>query len=214
LGFDVTNAATIVDGYVSVLNAYDNQLYTYGKGPSRITVTAPDVGVTTQTPITIRGTITDIAAGSKQEQTAANFPNGLPCVSDASMNRWMEYVYMQQPKPTNTTGVPITISVIDANGNYRTIGSTVSDAMGTYAFNWTPDIAGAYTVYATFAGTEAYYPSSAATAFYAAEPAATQTPAPTVTSMADQYFIPAIAGLFVAIIICIAMVALVLMKKP
>ena len=77
-GFDVTNAATIVDGYATVLNAYDNQLYTYGKGPSQLTVTAPGVGVTTATPVTIRGTITDIAAGTKQEQTAANFPNGVP----------------------------------------------------------------------------------------------------------------------------------------
>ena len=86
-GFDVTNAATIVDGYVTVLNAYDNQLYTYGKGPSAMTVTAPDVGATTATPITIRGTITDISAGTKQEAQAANFPNGVPCVSDESMSR-------------------------------------------------------------------------------------------------------------------------------
>ena len=63
---------------MTVLNAYDNQLYTYGKGPSAMTVTAPDVGVTTATPVTIRGTITDIAAGTKQEAQAANFPNGVP----------------------------------------------------------------------------------------------------------------------------------------
>ena len=131
-GFDVTNAATIVDGYVTVLNAYDNQLYTYGKGPSAMTVTAPGVGVTTATPVTIRGTITDIAAGTKQEAKAANFPYGVPCVSDDSMSRWMEYVYMQQPMPTNTTGVPITLSVLDANGNYRQIGMTTSDGSGTY----------------------------------------------------------------------------------
>ena len=72
-----------------------------------MTVNAPSVGVTTATPITISGTITDISAGAKQEAVAANFPNGLPAVSDASMTAWMEYVYMQQPTPTNTTGVPI-----------------------------------------------------------------------------------------------------------
>jgi hypothetical protein len=37
----------------------------------------------------------------------------------------------------------------------------------------------------------------------------TQTP-----SAADLYFIPAIAALLVAVIIAIAMIALVLMKKP
>ena len=77
----------------------------------------------------------------------------------------------------NTTGVPVTISVIDANGNYRTIGTTTTDASGTFAFNWTPDIPGDYTVIATFAGTEAYYGSSAETHFYASASAA--TPAPT-----------------------------------
>jgi len=36
-----SGAAAISDGYLVVPNAYDNQLYCYGKGPSKITVTAP-----------------------------------------------------------------------------------------------------------------------------------------------------------------------------
>ena len=53
----------------------------------------------------------------------------------------MEAVYMQQPMPTNATGVPVTFSVVDSNGNYRQIGTTTSDASGTFAFTfWTPDI--------------------------------------------------------------------------
>jgi hypothetical protein len=214
-GFDVTNAATIVDGYATVLNAYDNQLYTYGKGPSHITVTAPDIGVTTATPITFRGTITDLAAGTKQDAQAANFPDGVPCVSDESMSRFMEYVYMQQPMPLNTTGVPIAFNILDANGNYRTIGTTTSNALGTYSFTWTPDISGEYTVYATFAGTNSYYGTQAAIGFHASEPAATATPMPTpAPSAADLYFIPAIAAVLVAVVICIIMVALLMMKKP
>jgi hypothetical protein len=213
-GFDVTNAATIVDGYATVLNAYDNQLYTYGKGPSSLTVTAPAVGVTTATPVTIRGTITDIAAGTKQEQTAANFPNGVPCVSDDSMSRWMEYVYMQQPMPTNTTGVPITLSVLDANGNYRQIGMTTSDGSGMFSYTWTPDIVGDYTVVATFAGSESYYPASAETSLHAAQAvSATTAPVENQQSAADLYFIPAIAGLFVAIIVVGLLIILVLRKK-
>jgi hypothetical protein len=213
-GFDVTNAATIVDGYVTVLNAYDNQLYTYGKGPSAMTVTAPGVGVTTSTPVTIRGTIIDIAAGTKQEQTAANFPYGVPCVSDDSMSRWMEYVYMQQPMPTNTTGVPITLSVLDANGNYRQIGMTTSDGSGMFSYTWTPDIAGDYTVVATFAGSESYYPSSAETSFHAVEAvSATTAPSENQQSTADIYFIPAIIGLFIAIIVVGLLIILVLRKK-
>jgi len=214
-GFDVTNAATIVDGYVTVLNAYDNQLYTYGKGPSKLTVEAPQVGVTTATPVVIRGTITDIAAGTKQEAQAANFPNGLPCVSDASMSRWMEYVYMQQPMPTNVTGVPVTLSVLDANGNYRTIGTTISDGSGMFSFTWTPDIPGDFTVVASFEGTESYYPSSAETSFHASEVASsTIAPVEIQQSAADLYFIPAVIGLFIAIIVVGVAVILALRKRP
>jgi hypothetical protein len=213
-GFDVTNAATIVDGYATVLNAYDNQLYTYGKGPSQTTVQVGPKSTVLGNTVVIEGTITDIAAGTKQDAQAANFPGGLPCVSDASMNRWMEYVYMQQPMPTDTTGVPITLSVVDANGNYRTIGSTVSDASGTYAFNWTPDISGAYTVYASFEGSESYYPSNAATHFYASEPAATPTPQPTAPNAADLYLLPGIIGIIIAIAVVGAVLALLVTKKP
>ena len=147
----------ISDGILVALNGYDNQIYAYGMGPSKTTVTAPNVGVTTSTPITITGTVTDISAGSQQEAVAANFPNGLPCVSDASMTQFMEAVYMQQPMPTNVTGVPVILSVIDSNGNHRQIGTTTSDASGTFAFTWTPNIPGNYTVIATFAGSQSYY---------------------------------------------------------
>ena len=58
-----------------------------------------------------------------KKQLEANFPNGLPCVSDASMTQWMEYVYEQQPEPTNVTGVPVTLTAIDPNGNFVTLGT-------------------------------------------------------------------------------------------
>ena len=167
MGFYVTGPAPIVDGIMTAENAYDNQIYAYSKGPSAITVQAPGVGVTTATPITITGTVIDTSAGTQQLEQAANFPHGVPCVSDASMTPWMEYVYMQQPMPTNVTGVNVNLYVLDSNNNYRQIGSTTSDASGTYSFTWKPDIAGNYTVYAAFAGSESYYSSSAETAFYA-----------------------------------------------
>ena len=83
LGFDITSPPAISDGIMTTLNSYDNQIYGFGMGPSKTTVTAPDVGVTTATPVTITGTVTDISAGSQQNAVAMNFPNGLPCVSDA-----------------------------------------------------------------------------------------------------------------------------------
>ncbi len=213
--FDVTSGPAISDGVMTTLNAYDNQIYAYGKGPSAMTVTAPDIGVTTATPVTIRGTVTDISAGSQQEAQAANFPSGLPCVSDASMTGWMEYVYMQQPCPTNVTGVPVTLSVLDSNHNYRQIGSTTSDGTGMFTFTWTPDIPGDYTVVANFAGSESYYPSNAETSFTASSPA--PTAAPTVVPQANlatttdlmTYMVASV----IAIIIAIAIVGILLLRK-
>ena len=209
--FDVTSAPAISDGIATTLNAYDNQIYAYGMGPSKTTVTAPDIGVTTATPITITGTVMDISAGTQQNAVAANFPNGLPCVSDASQSQWMEYVYEQQPMPTNVTGVPVTISVLDSNHNTRVIGTTTTNSFGTFAYTWTPNILGNYTLTATFAGSNSYYGSSADTYFYAsAPPATTATPA---ASVANTYFVPAIAGLFVLIIIVLALVVLSMLRK-
>jgi hypothetical protein len=185
-------------------------------GPSKITAQAPSVGVTTATPITISGTITDIASGSQQEAVVANFPNGLPCVSDPSMTKFMEAVYEQQTMPTNTTGVPITISVVDSNGNLRQIGTTTSTAYGTYALTWTPDISGDYTVIVNFAGTQSYYPATASTAFHASEPAPTTAQTNTVTqsSAADMYLLPGIIAIIVAIVIGFAVTIIVLRKRP
>ena len=211
LGFDVTNAAPIVDGTMIALNAYDNQLYAYGKGPSAMTVEAQPFGST----MVIRGTVTDISAGTQQQAQAANFPGGVPAVSDASQSAWMEYVYMQQQCPTNVTGVPVGIFVLDSNGNYRQIGSTTSDGSGMFTFTWTPDISGDYTVYAKFAGSESYYPSAAETSFNVGNASPTASPAPTpAPSAADLYFIPSVAAIIVVIIIVGALIILLQRKRP
>jgi outer membrane protein assembly factor BamB len=200
----------VADGYFVYLNIYDMQIYSIGKGASKLTVDAPLAAVTQGQSLVIRGTITDIAAGTQQEEQAARFPTGVPCVSDASQQAWMEYVYMQQNKPTNATGVDVYLTVVDANGNYRYIGTATSDSSGTYSLQWTPDINGKYTVIATFTGSNAYYGSSAQTAF-----AVDEAPQPAQPdSIADQYFLPAIAGLFVAIIVVGLLTILMLRKKP
>ncbi len=215
LAFDVTSAPAVSDGVATTLNAYDNQIYAWGMGPSKTTVSAPQSGATTEAPITITGTVMDISAGTQQNAVAANFPNGLPCVSDANMSVWMQYVYMQQPMPTNMIGVPVVVSVTDSNGNSRVIGTAMTNSMGTWGLNWTPDIPGNFTVTATFAGTQSYYPSSATTYFCASAPyvAPTTVPTATPTSVADTYFVPSIAGLFVLIIVVAVVLALLMLRK-
>ena len=76
LSFDVTSAPAISDGIMTTLNAYDNQLYTYGKGPAAITLNAPNLGITTSSPVTFSGRIVDNSPGTKQTAQAANFLNG------------------------------------------------------------------------------------------------------------------------------------------
>ncbi len=76
----------------------------------------------------------DVSPGAKQSAVEKNFPNGLPCVSDDSMSKRMEYVYQQQLMPTNTTGVTVSIDVLDANNNYRNIGTATSDDHGFFSF--------------------------------------------------------------------------------
>jgi hypothetical protein len=207
--------AIIADSIIATMDTYDQQVYTIGKGPSQTSVTASPKTSTYGSSVIIEGTVTDISAGTKQSGQAARFPDGVPAVSDESMSEWMLYVYKQLPRPTNATGVPVTISVIDANGNYRDIGKATSDADGFFSFNWKPDIEGKYTVYASFTGSQSYWPSHAVTAFNV-DPAA-PTPAPTaepVQSTADIYFVPAVAGIIVAIAIGFAITILVLKKRP
>ena len=136
----------IADSTILLFNTYDNRIYAVGKGPSATTVTAPDVGVTFGSSVMIRGTITDVSAGTQEHARTARFPNGVPAIADKYMGEWMKYVYMQFPRPTNATGVEVALSVLDANGNLREIGRTTSDADGFYSFDWTPDIPGKYTV--------------------------------------------------------------------
>jgi hypothetical protein len=205
----------IADGYTTFLNGYDNQIYVVGRGPSATTVTAPNVGVTTATPITITGTVMDIAAGTEQNQQAADFPFGVPCASDASMSAWMGYVYQQQPEPTNFTGVQVQLAVLDSNGNHYSIGYATTDESGTYSLTWTPSITGNYTVYATFAGTNGYWPSSAETHVYASAPAATAAPTATpISGLASNSTLE--YGLFAIIIVIIvigAVLALLVTRK-
>jgi hypothetical protein len=130
------------------------------------------------------------------------------------MSEWMLYVYKQFARPANATGVPVSIYVLDSNNNYRQIGNTTSDADGFYSFQWSPDIPGKYTVYATFGGSKAYYGSYAETSF-AVDPA--PTAAPTVVPQANLAttadLMTYMAVVAIAIIIAIAIATVLILRK-
>jgi hypothetical protein len=164
--------------------------------------------------VLVQGSVIDIAAGTEQAEQAARFPNGVPAVSDESMGDWMEYVYMQKPKPTDVTGVEVIISVFDPNDNYYEVGRTTSDTSGFFSCDFVPEVPGKYTVIATFEGSESYWPSHAETAAYVEEaPAATPEPTPMSTSTADLYLVPGIVGIIIAIAVVGAILMLMLRKR-
>jgi hypothetical protein len=126
----------------------------------------------------------------------------------------MEYLYEQQAEPLNATGVPVTLTYVDPNNNIGTIGTATSDITGQYTYAFTPAVPGTYTIIATFCGTNSYYSSTAETHLLSvAATAATSAPTATPTSIADMYFVPAIAGLFVVIIVVAIVLALLMLRK-
>ena len=189
LSFDIVGSPALHDGYMLWLNGYDNQIYCYSKGPSAIDVSAsPKVSVQGSS-VLIEGMVTDESPGTKETLLTARFPNGVPAISDEDQSNWMEYLYQQQPKPTDAVGVQVHLTAVDPNGNTQDIGNATSDAMGLYKIMWTPPVPGAYTIVATFAGSDSYYSSSAETALGVSEtsaapstsPSQTAIPTPTIT---------------------------------
>ena len=67
-------ANRIAYGIMTTLNAYDNQIYAYGQGPSETTVSAPQTGVTTATPVTITGTVTGHLSRLKTRSSSSKLP--------------------------------------------------------------------------------------------------------------------------------------------
>jgi hypothetical protein len=201
---DFNMGAGIADGYIITGNQYDNDIYCIGKGPSAVTVTAPEIVQSLGTSVLLKGTVTDQSPGAKDT----------PAIADADMQAWMEYLYEQQAMPTGAKGVEVTLDTVDPNGNFVHIGTTTSDIDGKFSYMWTPEVPGKYNVIATFAGSNSYYASYETTAIGVSDAAPTVAPtAAPVESAADLYFVPAIAGLFVAIIVVGALLALLLLRK-
>jgi len=217
LSFSSTGSIPVVDGYMLSYNSYDMQIYAYGRGLTRTTVsTSSAINTGTQvlnsgTKALIQGTVTDQSPG----QTCIGIPEaGTPAISDASMSAWMAYLFEQSPEPMNATGVPVTLTYLDPNNNTGTIGTTYSDINGQYSYSFTPPVPGTYSIIATFGGSHSYFSSTAETHMLVLpSAAATAAPTATPTSAADTYFVPAIAGLFVLIIIVLAVVVLLMFRK-
>jgi outer membrane protein assembly factor BamB len=205
--------AIIGDSIIATMDTYDQQIYAVGKGPTALTVTAPDASVTYGTPVIIKGNVMDVSPGTESDNAKLRFPKGVPAVSDGNMSDWMLYVYKQFQQPQNIIGVPVSIDAIDKNNNYVHLGDTTSDAAGFFSFMYTPTDSGKYTVYASFAGSKAYYGSYAQTAFSVQDKVAEPVVEPKAASTAEQYFVPAVAGIILAIVAVGIVIAILSIRK-
>jgi hypothetical protein len=209
-GGDPIMGDSVIAGY----NSYDQRVYAFGKGPSATTVTIQDDVTTYGKSVLVKGTVTDVSPGTKDDAVTMRFPYGVPAVSDESMGEWMKYVYAQFERPADATGVEVVVEVLDPNNNYYEVGRATSDASGMYSVALVPEVPGKYTVIASFEGSAGYYGSFAETAINVEEaPAATPEPTPTQASAADLYLVPGIAGIIVAIAVVGAILVLMLRKR-
>jgi hypothetical protein len=205
------------DGYVIATGDHDGNLYCLGKGPTSTTVTAQQqVGGS----VLIQGSVLDTSEVSSSATLTAKFANGVPAISDENMSVWMDYLHMQNAtllnNPPICTGVPVTLTAVDPNGNVDVIGTATTNYLGNYQFQWTPTTQGLYTIYATFTGSNSYYTSSASSgATVSAASAPIPTPTSTVqSSVSNSDMLMYLAITAIAIIIAIAVVgALILRKK-
>ncbi len=170
----VYTPTAIAYGVLLASDSWNGYTYAFGKGTTETTVSTQNDVIAKGSSIVLKGTVIDTSSAQK----------GTAAISDASMTDWMQYLHMQQPKPTNAKGVPVHLTAIDPNGNFQNIGTATSDVFGNYAIMWTPPVPGLYTVTATFEGSGSYYGSEAGIAFGVSESASAApvvTPTPTAT---------------------------------
>jgi outer membrane protein assembly factor BamB len=206
------NNLVLADGKMVTLNTYDQEVYCFGKGLSATTVMVSPV-VNSNSKLQISGSVTDQSPG----QTCLGIPaSGTAAIADKYMSQWMQYLYLQQPKPTDATGVSVTLTALDANGNIEDVGTTTSDAAGNFAFTWAPPIPGQYTVFAKFTGSDSYYSSNAETFVTFEQPTVTPTPIAAMldNSTTQMYILAAAIAIIIAIAVVGVVLVLVIRKRP
>jgi hypothetical protein len=205
MGYWYPNA--VAEDSLFATNAYDGNKYCFARGNTSTTVAVDDNKIALGGSVWITGTVMDMSPAQ---------PN-TPAVSKESMTAWMEYLHLQQPKPTDTKGVPVKLTATASDGNIIDIGYATSDADGIYRFKWTPSNQDCYKITASFEGDDSYYKSTATTvlsvgASTQASPAVTTTLSASPSAVPQAQAVPA-TELYIAIaaIIIITVVAAIAM---
>jgi outer membrane protein assembly factor BamB len=144
---------TLVDGNLYTQTEED-YVWCWGKGPTTTTADVTSKSVMTGQSMVISGSVEDMSPFSQKHPE------------------------LQSPWPA---GVPVVLSYIKGN-DWVDFATVNTNNRGEFQYEWSPTVAGTYTVMARFEGNEAYYWSSAKTTVQVSPaPTATPTPAPTAT---------------------------------
>ncbi|MCL2288187.1 MAG: PQQ-binding-like beta-propeller repeat protein, partial [Candidatus Bathyarchaeota archaeon] len=201
----------VADGYLTAAGR-DGYLYCYGKGQSETTISASQVPLTLGQKALITGTVLDLSPAQP----------GAPCVSKESVAAQMEQyhigasvggvfsgvmMYDGSYGDVMMVGVPVSLDVLDPNGNHYNIGTVISDGYsGVFGYSdWVPKVAGQYTITATFMGDESYGSSFATTYLVVAEGAE--------GASSDNTLLYALIGATVAIIVVMIACFIIFRKK-
>jgi hypothetical protein len=139
-----------------------------------------------------------------------------PAVADENMSVWMDYLYGQNATlinaPPKPNGVTIRLSAIDPNGNTVDIGAVTSDSGGRFKTIWAPKLEGAYTIFATFDGSNSYWGSYSETAV-GVTAASTVAPTSSTGVQATPDYTMTIIGTGIAVIIVVAIATVLILRK-
>jgi len=198
--------AMLADSVIVTMDMYDQNIWGVGKGPAALTVSTPDIAVTAGTTALIRGTVTDISPATESDAIKFRFPDGVPAVSDESMSEFMLYVYKDFARPTDTTGLKITVFAQNEVDQTFEIGTTTSDAMGKYSITWTPPKEGNYKIYAYFDSTASFYGTTATNSLAVSS-------APEIAETEPYGLYIALAAIAIIIVVVIFGLLILLKKK-
>lgn len=181
----------IAEGTLFANNAYDGYSYAFSRGSTLTEVTTDQSRIDEGRSVWITGRVTDQSPAQP----------GTPAVSKDSMSDWMEYLHMQQSRPTDTKGVPVKLIAVYSNGSIIDLGSTTTNGNGDFSFEWTPPKKDLYTITASFAGDDSYYSSWNLTSLNVGSTVAAQPDYPQPIAPIDY------TPMFTAIIAAVAIVA-------
>ncbi len=175
------SGVALSNGYLVGWNGYDNQIYCYGLGSSATTLAPITTSIQLGSSVMLQGTVSDESYGAAKAAAKQGLKFAA-AVSDNSQRAYMGYLYMQQARPVDATGVRVHLTAIDPNKNFQDIGYATSDINGNFGIMWTPPVPGQYWITATFEGS-ASYGSSTATTYLGVDKAAAPQVTPTPSTM-------------------------------